>query len=109
VCFDPNDETSVISVQDWVRRVRNEVPDCHLFGVLMKTDLIPPDDLPGVIEKQKEAHASVGFEQMFPTSSLTRNGVEAVFQAAAELYRKSRPAPAVGQNLAPKNENDGCC
>jgi small GTP-binding protein len=110
VCFEPNDETSVLAVRDWVKRLLNEVADCHLFGVLTKCDLIPPDDLTGVLDQIKVTLADVNFERVFPTSSVTRSGVEAVFQAAAELYTKKGPRAGAGApKIQPKSEGGGCC
>jgi small GTP-binding protein len=109
VCFDPNDETSVVAVRDWVKRILNEVSECHLFGVLMKSDLIPADGIESVINQTKVTLADVNFEAFYATSSLTRDGVEAVFQATAELYTKKGPGPAVGQRPQAKEGTGTCC
>jgi small GTP-binding protein len=106
VCFDPNDETSILAVRDWVRRVLNEVAECHLFGVLTKADLIPSDEIEKVIQGIKVTLADVSIEAFFPTSSLTRNGVEALFQATAELYTHKGPGRPRPQ---PAPESSGCC
>jgi small GTP-binding protein len=43
VCFEPNDESSLLGVHNWVKRILTEVSKCHLFGVIMKlSDLISP-------------------------------------------------------------------
>jgi small GTP-binding protein len=110
VCFEPNDETSVLAVRDWVKRLLSEVSDCHLFGVLTKADLIPADDLAGVLDQVRVTLADVNFERVFATSSVTRDGVEAVFRGAAELYTKKGPHPGAGaQNVQPKTGKEGCC
>jgi small GTP-binding protein len=108
VCCDPGDPTSLTAVKDWIKRILNEVSDCHLFGVVTKADLISADDLPKVLEETKAALSDCEFEQFFATSSVTRDGVEELFQQTAELYtRKGTTMP-----LSPTpNEGGekGCC
>jgi small GTP-binding protein len=108
VCCDPGDPTSVTAVKDWIKRILNEVSDCHLFGVLTKCDLIAAEELSKVLDETKATLSDCDFEQFLPTSSLTREGVEDLFQKTAELYtRKGTSLP-----LAP-TPNDGgektCC
>jgi hypothetical protein len=62
-----------------------------------------------VIEEAKVTLAEVNFDQIFTTSAITRDGVEAVFQPAAELYAKKGSNAAEGQKLSQKEEPCGCC
>jgi small GTP-binding protein len=107
VCCDPADESSVASVKDWVKRILNEVSDCHLFGVFTKSDLVPADQKDDLFKSTQGALGEVNFEQFFWTSSLTRDGVEGVFQAAAELYTR-KGSQSAGQNLDEQG-GKGCC
>jgi small GTP-binding protein len=108
VCCDPGDSTSITAVKDWIKRILNEVSDCHLFGVLTKTDLIAADELPKVFDEIKGTLSDCGFEQFFTTSSLTRDGVENLFQQAAELYTRKGTSAPVGP-IPNDAEAKGCC
>jgi small GTP-binding protein len=108
LCFDPSDGTSVAAVKEWIKRILNEVSDCHLFGVLTKADLISAEELPNVLNETKAALLDCNLEQYFTTSSVTRDGVENVFLQAAELYTRkggSTPAPLVPND----GEQKTCC
>jgi small GTP-binding protein len=109
VCFDPNDNNSIGATRDWVKRISEEVSECHLFAVLMKADLIPEAQIEGLIAQTKSALAGVSFEQWFATSAMTRFGVDAVFQAAAELYTKRGSIATIGQRVTLEGEKKGCC
>jgi small GTP-binding protein len=108
VCFDPNDEPSIVAVRDWAKRILNEVPECQLFGVLTKSDLVAAEDLEKVLEQAKVTLRDVNLGRFFATSSVTRDGVEAVFQATAELYTKKGPHPPTGRGRQPQEKESGC-
>jgi small GTP-binding protein len=109
VCFDPTDESSVGGVREWAKRILSESADCHLFGVLTKTDLIESGEIENVIGQAKVALADVNLERFFATSSVTRNGIDAVFEAAAELYTKKGRHLTPGQRPSAGAGAGGCC
>jgi small GTP-binding protein len=109
ICFDSNDDSSINATRDWVKRILEEVSDCHLFAVLMKADLVPEAQIDTFLGQARTSLAGVNFEQWFATSALTRYGVDAVFQAAAELYTKRGSTATVGQRVPLEPEKNGCC
>jgi len=85
LCFDPSDAASVASIHDWVKRVQTEVPACLLFGVMTKSDQYEtPEALDAAFESGKAELGGIGIDRWFVTSSLSDDGVDALFQAVAE-------------------------
>jgi small GTP-binding protein len=106
VCFDAQDQSSVQSIPDWVRRVHSEVPDCVIFAVMTKADKHDPGDLDTAIQEVKTAVSGVDFYQFFVTSAVSRHGVDAVFLAAAELTGNGSEADST---LLQTSEEKPCC
>jgi small GTP-binding protein len=101
VCFEATNNESTDSISDWVGKVRAEVPDCEFIFVATKSDTIPQNDREGVLNDWKKRLNGLQPKSVHLTSALTREGVEEVFKAAAELYVprqqltriKERPEP----------------
>jgi ethanolamine utilization protein EutP (predicted NTPase) len=87
-----------------VKRVIDEVPECQLFGVLTKSDKYESDQLAQVLEETKIQLADIGIEKFFVTSAVTRQGVDALFQEAAEV-----PAPGVVIHLKNREVDESKC
>jgi small GTP-binding protein len=107
VCFSPCDEVSPDEVTNWITRISDEVPGCHLIGVMTKSDKYEETELQTKFEEAKQGLASHDFKQFFITSALKRDTVEPVFRAAADLFtKKGSLVEAVQAN--PKDGKD-CC
>jgi small GTP-binding protein len=107
VCFDPNDESSVARVRQWVSKVLGEVPSCRLFAVIRKADKIDKDQIDATLERYRREFDDLNFVEFFGTSAATRTGIDAPFAASAECFGKSGEltylkAPA-------QAERSGCC
>jgi small GTP-binding protein len=87
LCFDPKDPPSVTDLANWADRVLKEVPQCRLYGVMTKSDLYGKE-LESVFEDAKKTLEELELVRFFVTSAVTRDGVEALFGAAAELSTK---------------------
>jgi small GTP-binding protein len=84
LCFDAREQTSVEAVPEWVRRIEAEVQGCTMFAVMTKADKYPAAGLCAAFQNAKVRLASGNFESFFITSSVSRDGVDAVFIAAAD-------------------------
>lgn len=85
ICFDWRESTSVTNVEKWARRIRDEVPECVLFAVLMKADLLD-DDCDAILMEAHTTLAEIGFDRVLATSALSGKGVEELFMAAGTMF-----------------------
>jgi small GTP-binding protein len=85
LCFDPTDPSSITGLIDWVKRVQAEVPDCKLLGVMTKADkYATKEELQSTFEEAKAELGGLPMEEWFITSAVTRQGVDELFQLAAD-------------------------
>jgi small GTP-binding protein len=106
VCFDPSEPVSITGAKEWARRVLTEVPECHLFGVMTKSDKYDSKQIDGVLQEARTQLEGIGIEQFFATSAVTRSGVDGVLAEIAELQVQG---VAVHIRAADENGNDKCC
>lgn len=110
ICFQAGDEQSTKEIVNWVTRVREEVPTCTLFFVMTKADLHTPEQNQQF--KQEVIPQIQGYDCQGPflTSSLTKEGVNELFQAAAKVYKgpNKSPSQVTNRSLEDKN-NKPCC
>lgn len=104
ICFDLTDQNSITDIPDWIKRVQDEVPSCHLFAVATKTDLYSSDK-EKMMNDAKAQLTQYNFENYFMTSSLKKEGVNEVFQQAGELYSQKGEI----SKLRETNEKKSCC
>jgi small GTP-binding protein len=113
VCFESGNEDSLDAVSEWISQVRKESPECEFLVVGTKADLLPPGASEPALAAARQVLAEVQPRGFFLTSAATRDGVDAVFCAAGELYvRKQQLAPHVRENpdIAVQAEaRPGCC
>lgn len=110
VCFEAGDKESFNAVPDWIKNVRDEVPTCEIFFVITKSDTKTKEEC-----EEDKANAEAQFSQyepkgIFITSARTKEGVNEVFNAAADLY-KPKATLANTTNIAKTQEKEkkGCC
>jgi Ras-related protein Rab-24 len=87
ICFEAGSQRSMESVPGWVKRVRAEVPECELVFVATKADLLPKEDLPGVLSDAKGTFGMFQPKAIFVTSSVSREGIDELFAEIAELHK----------------------
>ena len=109
VCFEAGDEISTKEVPNWITRVHNEVPSCQIFLVITKSDLKTTTE----IEEIKQ-NAETEFKDMhkgiFVTSALAKDGINELFQAAAETYQgRVAPTTTTITKADRKSQKKGCC
>lgn len=112
ICFDVEESSSISAIPDWVKKVRDEVPHCTLFFVLTKADLKSAQEIEQI---QSEAMAVIQQYEpntIYVTSALTKEGVNAVFEAASDLYKPKGASLVQSQTLSkdpPSKPQNGCC
>ena len=108
VCYD---NQSVDSVQNWIERVRSEVPDCLIFLVSTKSDMYSADDIEAIKAKGEELKEEFEAHGHYVTSSKTRTGVVELFIEAAKcssiVYQTNQSTVDIGTDQAPNKS--GCC
>jgi small GTP-binding protein len=113
VCYEAGNEESMETVTDWVAKVKKEVPDCEFLFVATKSDLLQPGQAEAVKAEAEKAFDEFQPKGCFVTSSVTRDGVDELFKAAAELFkpkqlvnRQMKPGQDIGAKTGPES---GCC
>lgn len=122
ICFDYNVDESVNNIDTWANDIRSYVPDCILYLVATKIDLIRNDD--DKIAKENELDDFLerklndGFKETFKTSAMTNININELFEAAAkEIDNIEKPIEKqeeeiIDLNTSKKNSNnndDGKC
>lgn len=107
VCFD-NDTFEDVAC--WIERVRSVVPNCIVFLVRTKSDLMTEEEIRNIVQHGAEFNDDHSCNGFFVTSSSTGNGVADLFMAAADcadiVYKENKftkvqePVPSDGK---------GCC
>jgi small GTP-binding protein len=92
VCFESTSDESLEDVSDWESRVRKEVPDCDIILVGTKGDLLEEGQAASVKSKAEDTYTEIQPKGCFITSARTGDGVNELFQRAAELYTPSQGA-----------------
>ena len=111
VCFEAGEPESTKEVPNWVKRVRDEVPCCAIFFVMMKCDLHTPQEIAEIKAQAKLEFSEFNGKDVFVTSALAKEGINELFQAAAEMYKsKVIHSQMTSTTLeAKKDGKGGCC
>ena len=111
VCFEAGEPESTKEVPNWVKRVRDEVPCCAIFFVMTKCDLHTPQEIAEIKAQAKSEFAEFNGKDVFVTSALAKEGINELFQAAAEMYKsKVVHSQMANRTLeAKKDGKGGCC
>ena len=111
VCFEAGEPESTKEVPNWVKRVRDEVPCCAIFFVMMKCDLHTPQEIAEIKAQAKLEFSEFNGKDVFVTSALAKEGINELFQAAAEMYKsKVVHSQMANRTLeAKKDGKGGCC
>jgi small GTP-binding protein len=107
VCYD---ETRIDSIDTWVGNVREESPDCLIFLVTTKSDLLSANEVGKMLVIGEEKRVELKAKCHILTSAVTGDGVEPLFIEAAkmakEIYKSNTPVVEMGQ---PREKQGGCC
>jgi GTPase SAR1 family protein len=109
VCYD---STTVNTIENWIECVRGESPDCAIFLVTTKSDLLDDEGIAEQMRIGAEKRESVGAKVHALTSAVTGNGVRELFTQAAKcaetVYQSLTPTVEI-QTPATASGKTGCC
>ncbi|OHT01936.1 small GTP-binding protein [Tritrichomonas foetus] len=108
VCYDNEREESV---EQWVERVRQQVPNCNILLVTTKSDLLSEEEQTACAERGADLMRTLNCKLHLLTSSATGLGVKELFQHAAQFYTVLTPATTetVKINEPAKRDKKKCC
>jgi uroporphyrinogen-III decarboxylase len=91
------------------------VPNCIIFLVATKIDLMGPGEVDKLRDRRAELLEAAGGRELYFTSSVTEQGVKEIFRDAAACWEQicAPETPALvqvnrGAKDAPKKERCGC-
>lgn len=112
VCFDiDNTET----IGDWVERVKSKVPECLIFLVATKADMLSPEQRGTLDANGEKWKSDNGAKYFFITSASTGEGVHDLFVRAGECvneildFNHPEPSPYIKPAEKKRSKKDGCC
>jgi small GTP-binding protein len=109
VCFD---KPAIGTISDWVGKVRRQVPDCIIFLVATKQDLLSDDEMTELSESRQNLIDEVNAANFLVTSASLGKGVKELFSAAAkcvdQVCAASEPATETVLTAQTAQTNEGC-
>jgi small GTP-binding protein len=112
VCFEAGSQSGIESVPAWVKRVKNQVPDCQLVFAGTKADLLTESQLANSKIAAKGALNMFQPKGYFTTSAVSGMGIDSMFQQIADLatFAVDHPEGQHIEEIAPANSReDECC
>ena len=108
LCCELGDNESTDAIPSWINRVYEEAPTCKLFIVLTKADLKQQNQIENLKKDINEKFKNIKTYGTFVTSSITRQGVQEVFVAAADLITINENNKINNKELVVQSEKK-CC
>ena len=110
VCFDPKQPEPV---ESWISRVRGEVPECIIYLVATKSDVLSQEEIKDLNQKGNEMLSQFQAKNFLMTSAKTGSGVRDLFESAAqcysEIYKSNEPTKEDNKLVTKKSNSNGCC
>ena len=113
VCFDPRQPEPV---QNWISRVRSEVPECIIYLVATKADTLKQEEINELNAKASDMLTNFKAKNFLTTSAKTGAGVRDLFESAAqccfEIFKSNEPQreeKKVKVTGKSGGKNGGCC
>lgn len=111
VCFERSTKDTI---PDWIEKVRKQVPDCIIFLVATKCDLMNEDEQGELLGEKNALIQGNDAKQFFLTSAQKGIGIQELFTAAAmcvdQICAPAAPATVkVEQGRKKDHEKKGCC
>jgi small GTP-binding protein len=109
ICYD---STTVETIENWIECVRGESPDCAVFLVTTKSDLLDDDAIAEQLSKGAQKREAIGAKLHALTSSVTGSGIRGLFTQAAKcaetIYQSAAPTVEI-HAPATASVKTGCC
>jgi small GTP-binding protein len=110
VCFD---RTVLDTVHEWVERVRRQVPECIIFLVGTKADLLDQASSAAFTKEGEEKVAKLEATRFYLTSASKGSGVKELFRDAAKCSEQvcatSVPSTVAVDPPLRVQKKGGCC
>jgi small GTP-binding protein len=108
ICFDFQ---NIHTIGEWIRRVHAQVPDCLIFLVVTKADLLTPEEQTQIHQRRAELLEENKAKELHITSSSQGVGVQNLFMSAGMCINQIC-APAVPMSVIvdppPKPKKNKC-
>lgn len=109
VCYLPNEKDAI---EQWIERVKNNVPDCVIILVAMKADLMSQEDRLSFGADQIETTSQFKARANFLTSAKSGEGVRELFREVARIVEQIK-LPETPTSVSIANEGrankSSCC
>jgi small GTP-binding protein len=109
VCYD---SSSVETIDNWIDCVRGESPDCAIFLVTTKSDLLDDGEIADQMRIGGLKREATGAKLHALTSAMTGNSVRELFTQAAKcaetIYQSEMPTVEI-QTPVTSHGKTGCC
>ena len=106
ICFESGDEQSTAEVPNWIKRVKEESPHCLFFFVLTKSDLHTSEEMEKLEKDAQTRFAEYNPKKIYVTSALSRDGVQELFNDAAESFHPKNQNKAIIQDNKLSKDNE---
>ena len=108
VCYD---HQTGASVENWIAKVRDEVPECVIFLVSTKGDLLDDEALEKCKQDGEEKMKAFDAKYHIITSASKCTGVKELFTAAGKCVKDVfiPNSPVVVTPVPDQTRKDGCC
>ena len=106
ICFESGDEQSTSEVPMWISRVKEDSPACIFFLVLTKSDLHTAEEMEKIRNDAMERFAEFHPKKIYVTSALSRDGVQELFNDAAEVFHPKNQSKALSQDNKLSNKEE---
>jgi small GTP-binding protein len=107
VCYEPRNTSTI---EPWIHRVRQHVPNCTVILVATKADLLSDEERASLFTRSLDVIQMHGAKAHYITSAVTGLSVPELFYGAAEAQKKidvcTKPVPALVEG---DEQASGCC
>jgi len=109
ICYDLTAESTFNKVKAWVTEIKNNEPDCVLYIVGTKVDMLHEGALRAVSLSTLKEYANSVKAKTFETSAKTGEGVDDLFNAVAIDYVRTNSSKLPTYNNVVKEGNQSFC
>ena len=95
----------------WISQVKSEAPECAIFLVVTKADLLTKEELEKIEQSRSELLQKHEAKHLFITSSLENRNIKEVFDKAATYYQNDKSMETMNLALTPEPQkrSSTCC
>jgi len=112
VCYDITAESSFNKAKFWITEIKNNEPDCCIYIVGTKTDMLQEGSVRATSLSTVKGYAESVHAQIFETSAKSGAGVDDLFSAIAQDYFNSvikKPSFVNGVDIGKSGSTPSFC